>query len=347
MELLLTETIRLAKDGKQVTPQQLTRITVDTTVQEKAIAYPTDARLYTKMLLRLVCMAKSRGIELRQSYVRVAPRLLKEQGRYAHARQFTRSRSRTRRLKTLLGRVVRDIRRKAGYVIDDKLATYLARADRLLQQTRSSKNKLYSIDAPEVECISKGKVHKRYEFGNKVSVATTNKGSWVVGVQGLHGNPYDGHTLSSAVAQVERITGLAVEEVFTDKGYRGHDYRGDAEVYVVGQGGRSPAGRALKRRKRRRVAVEPKIGHMKSDNRMGRNYLKGAEGDRINALLAGIGSNIRKLLAAFLRALLSGRLFQWRGRYAARIVPLIALIITAIVNIAGGQRSRATAASAA
>jgi len=302
LEALLTETIRLALEYKQVTSQQLRKVTVDTTVQEKAIAFPTDARLYTKMLLRLVNLSRKRGLQLRQTYIRKAPQILKQQGQYAHARQFKRSRRCTKRLHTLLGRVVRDIGRKA-IEIDYQLKEYLERAEKLLNQTQKSKNKLYSIDAPEVECISKGKAHKRYEFGCKVSVAATNESNWIVGTQALHGNPYDGHTLAKAIEQIERITGREVKEAFVDKGYRGHDYTGDAEVHITGQRGKGKAGAALRKRKKRRSAVEPKIGHMKSDNRMGRNFLKGVEGDRINAMLAGIGANLRKLLAVFWPAL--------------------------------------------
>jgi IS5 family transposase len=309
LETLLAETIRLAQAARLVKPQHLQRVNVDTTVQEKVVAYPTDARLYTKMLLRLVNLANRRGLPLRQTYVRNAPRMLKQQGRYAHARQFKRARACTRRLKTWLGRVMRDLRRKADR-LDPELETYLQRADRLLAQTRDSKHKLYSIDAPEVECISKGKAHKRYEFGCKVSVATTNKGNWVVGVQAMHGNPFDGHTLAQAIEQVERLTNRSVKEAFVDKGYRGHDYQGDGDVHITGQRSEA-AGPALRKRKKRRSAIEPVIGHMKSDNRMDRNYLKGAEGDRINALLAGIGVNFRKLLAAFWRALWYG-LLGWR-----------------------------------
>jgi len=303
LESLLSETIRIALKGKQVTSQQLRKVTFDTTVQEKAIAFPTDARLYTKMLLRLVNLCKKGGIQLRQTYIRKAPQLLKQQGRYAHARQFKRSRRCTKTLRTLLGRVVRDIGRKATE-IDPQLQEFLQRAEKLLSQTKKSKHKLYSIDAPEVECISKGKAHKRYEFGCKVSVATTNESNWVVGVQALHGNPYDGHTLAGAIEQAERVTGKKIKEAFVDKGYRGHDYTGDGQVHITGHRGKGKAGPALRKRKKRRSAVEPKIGHLKSDNRMNRNYLKGVEGDRINAILAGTGANIRKLLAGFWPALL-------------------------------------------
>lgn len=318
LETLLSETIRIALEDKQVTSQHLRKVTVDTTVQEKAIAFPTDARLYTKMLLRLVNLSKKRGIQLRQTYVRTAPKLLRQQGRYAHAKQYKRSRRGTKTLHTLLGRVVRDIKRKA-IEIDPPLQDYLNRAEKLLGQTQKSKNKLYSIDAPEVECISKGKAHKRYEFGCKVSVATTNQSNWVVGVQALHGNPFDGHTLGGAIKQVERVTGKTISEAFVDRGYRGHNYSGDAQVHITGQRGKGKAGPALRKRKKRRSAVEPKIGHLKSDNRMNRNFLKGKEGDRMNALLAGIGANIRKLLAAFRPAqwklvmmyVILKRLWQW------------------------------------
>lgn len=305
VESLLKETLAVAVLSGHAHPSEFERVNVDTTVQEKAIAFPTDARLYCKMSLRLANLAKRRGIALRQSYVRVVPKLLKKHAGYAHAKQYQRARKATRKLRTILGRLVRDIRRKCE-TPDQTLATFLERADRLLTQEKDSKRKLYSIDAPEVCCIAKGKAHKRYEFGCKVSVATSNKDSWVVGMQALSGNPYDGHTLSGAALQVEQMTGRTLKEIFVDRGYRGHNYTGEAQVYIAG--GRAPeASPALRKRRRRRSAVEPKIGHMKHDCRMGRNFLKYALGDKINALLAGVGANVRKLLAAFSLSLL----FSW------------------------------------
>ena len=156
LEQLLAETVRLATETKQVRPQQLRQITVDTTVQEKAIAFPTDARLYTKMILRLARLAKRAGLTLRQSYVRVAPQLLKQQSRYAHARQFKRARNCTRQLKSRLGRVVRDIRRKAT-TLDGDLKVFIERAERLLEQSRESKGKLYSIDVPKLNASVKAR----------------------------------------------------------------------------------------------------------------------------------------------------------------------------------------------
>ena len=172
-------------------------------------------------------------------------------------------------------------------------------AERIHGQKRHDKNKMYSLWAPEVECISKGKAHKRYEFGCKVSVASTSKKSWVVGVRALHDNPYDGHTLKGALAQVKALTGWKPRNSFCDKGYRGVT-RTIPGVKVYLSGGRKRS-RALRRWMKRRSAVEPVIGHMKSDNGMDRNYLSGRDGDVMNAMLSGCGFNLRKLLRAFRR----------------------------------------------
>jgi IS5 family transposase len=314
LEKMLEITIQVAMTGKLLKPAQITRVNVDTTVQEKAIAFPTDARLYQKMRVTLVRQAQRMGIPLRQSYRFVGKRALFKQARYAHARQMKRAARMTRKLKTYLGRVVRDIERKAGRYGDplsqQLLHQQLQLAYRLLAQTRTSKNKLYSIHAPEVECIAKGKAHKRYEFGCKASFVTTSKNNWIVGAQALHGNPYDGHTLAGAVSQAERLTGVKFQDVMCDQGYRGHDYTGTANVHVVRYIPRK-AKRAMQRLLRRRSAIEPSIGHMKSDNRLQRNQLTGKEGDRINAVLAAAGYNFRKLLRALFCAL-----FQWLVRRA-------------------------------
>jgi len=299
LEKLLEATIHTALAMKAVRPQEFQKVNVDTTVQEKAIAFPTDARLYHKMRVALVRRAKSLGIGLRQNYRFKGKKLLARQGRYAAARQMKRAAKMTRQLKTILGRVVRDIERKAvklqGQIVDEPLRELLALAERLLAQERTSKNKLYSVHAPEVECIAKGKAHKRYEFGCKASVATTSQSNWIVGAHALAGNPYDGHTLGGAIAQVERLTGHSPQDVMVDRGYRGHGYEGPASVHVV-RSIPKRATRAVRRMLKRRAAIEPTIGHLKSGNRLDRNYLTGREGDRINALLAAAGYNLRKLL---------------------------------------------------
>ena len=166
---------------------------------------------------------------------------------------------------------------------------------RIFSQQRKDKNKVYSVHAPEVECISKGKAHKRYEFGCKVSVAATSKGGWFVGARAVHGNPYDGHTLSDTLEQVERIA-RKPEHVFVDMGYRGHGYQGEIEVHVDKRK-RGRTARSMWRWMKPRAAIEPGIGHLKREHRMDRNRLKGRQGDGFNAIRSAAGMNFAKLLS--------------------------------------------------
>lgn len=297
MEVLLKQTLDTARRNKLLTRNHLARVNVDTTVQGKNIAFPTDARLYHKMRIRLVKEARRRGIKLRQPYTRLGKQAMVKQSQYSRARQGRRARKMTRKLKTYLGRVARDIARKAEPA-DEKLQELLARANRLLEQKRDSKGKLYSIHEPDVECISKGKAHKKYEFGCKVGFVTTSKGNWIVGVDAFHGNPYDGHTLNQSLETMERLTGVAARHAYCDRGYRGHNHQGPTEIHVAGRGKKKKT-RWERMWSRRRCAVEPTIGHAKSDNRMERNFLKGKKGDEMNPILAACGYHIRKLLRAF------------------------------------------------
>ena len=296
LESLLTETIALAVREKHLPKSDLARVTVDTTVQEKNITYPTDSKLLYKAIVKLADAAKSRGIPLRQSYVRVGKKATVMAGRYAHAKQFKRMHRRLRKLRTYVGRMIRDIRRKTTDM-DEGLAVLLDRAERIRNQQPRDKNKLYSLHEPDVQCISKGKAHKRYEFGQKVAVATTNRSNWIVASALMEGNPYDGHTLTETLTTAERVTGGAITDAYVDKGYRGHGYTGAAEVHIAGQ--RKKNTTRAERKRRRRSAIEPKIGHLKSDHRMGRCFLARLFGDAINAVLAAAGSNLRKLLGLF------------------------------------------------
>ena len=298
---LLEETVTIAVNDKRVTKKELAQVNVDTTVQEKNITYPTDSKLYLKALQKLADAAMNRGVQLRQTYRRVAKKAAIMVGRYAHAKQFKRMRNRLKKLKTWLGRVLRDLRRKVPRP-DFALDELLKLCERLHAQQRTDKKKLYSLHEPEVMCISKGKAHKRYEFGQKVSVTTTNRGNWIVGVNLCRSNPYDGHTLAKAIATTERVTHVSVTNAFVDKGYRGNDYKGSATIHISGSSSRRLT-RTQKKRRKRRSAVEPKIGHLKTDNRMGRCFLKGLTGDSINVVLAAAGSNLQKLLRAIAHAL--------------------------------------------
>jgi IS5 family transposase len=292
-EGLLRETLDAGLKIKAVKPHQLKRVNVDTTVQEKEIRFPTDARLYDRARQRLVDAAKDRGISLRQNYNRKSKHALYMQSRYAHAQQMQRARRCTRKLKTYLGRVIRDIERTYQKP-DEPLQNLLEVGRKVFQQQRTDKNKTYSVHAPEVECISKGKAHKRYEFGCKVSVAATSRGGWFVGAQAVHGNPYDGHTLSDTLSQVERISSRP-DHAFVDMAYRGHDYEGSVEVHIDKRH-RGRTAKSLWRWMKRRAAIEPGIGHLKREHRMDRNRLKGKEGDCINAILSAAGMNFSKLL---------------------------------------------------
>ena len=307
MERLLAATVEAALAAGAVKRVSLERVTVDTTVQPKAIAFPLDSRLYHRGREILVRLAAKHGVKLRQSYHRLGKRALRLANRYAHARQMRRARREIKRLKTFLGRVARDVGRKIaerpGLV--PHFAQPLARVARLLAQQKSDHGKLYALHAPEVECLAKGKAHKRYEFGVKVSVAATNREGLVLGMMALPGNPYDGHTLAAALAQAKRMTGVAVARAYVDRGYRGHGLDSRC-VFISGQ--RRSLTVTIRRELRRRSAIEPVIGHMKSDGRLDRNFLAGTRGDAINALLCGAGYNLRLIinyLSRLLRALLS------------------------------------------
>ena len=299
IEKMLAALLKVAKETNQLKRSDLKKVNVDTTVQEKAIAFPTDARLYHKMREALVRAAAKESITLRQNYKRKSKKELKKQGGYYSAKQMKRARRSTKKLKNWLGRVYRDIERKVEQP-SDELSQLLQRAKKLIEQKINSKNKIYSIHAPEVQCIAKGKSGKRYEFGNKVSLATTSNSCWIIGALAFHGNPYDGHTLDATVEQVNRLTNWYPDEIFCDSHYRKHDHDGPAKINIVNFRKRKKLTRSVEKWFKRRSAIEPVIGHMKSDNRMNKNYLKGTEGDKINALLCACGFNLRKLYRAFL-----------------------------------------------
>ncbi|HZZ16192.1 MAG TPA: IS5 family transposase [Candidatus Sulfotelmatobacter sp.] len=308
LELLLAESLRVAHESGALRTRDLKRVTVDTTVQPKNISFPTDAKLLHAAIKGLNRLASKHGVRLRQSYVRIAKRAAMMAGRYAHAKQFNRHRRQLRILRTRLGRLIRDIRRKiAGRQnIEAVFEAPLSRASQIRsQQQRQRGWKLYSFHAPEVECIGKGKASAPYEFGVKASVVTTNArapgGQFVLHAKSLPGNPYDGHTLRDIIEDTQKLTGCEIERAYVDKGYRGHDAQNPRRVFISGQK-RGVFG-VIKRELKRRAAIEPVIGHMKAEGHLGRCYLKGRDGDAANAVLTAVGYNFRRILA-WLRALL-------------------------------------------
>jgi len=284
------------------------------------VTFPTDAKLLNRAREKLVRLAQLHAVALRQSYARVGKFALIQHQRYAHAKQFKRANRMLKKLRTYLGRVIRDIGRKIenNGTLEAKFARLLSLARRVReQQQRQRGPKVYSLHAPEVECIGKGKAHRPYEFGVKISVATTLKhckgGQFVTHVKALPGNPYDGHTLATVIPDMEALVGNTIERILTDKGYRGHNAPPDYKFRVFLSGQKRGVTPQITRELRRRSAVEPVIGHLKAEHRMGRNYLWFRHGDANNAVLAAAGYNFRRLIRWFsilLRQILSALLAE-------------------------------------
>jgi transposase, IS5 family len=292
MDKILSSTIQTAKQVKMVKEKDLKLVIADTTVMEKNITFPTDSKLLNKSRKNLVKIAKAEGLSLRQSYERTGRYLEGQVGKYAHAKQYKRMKKALKKLKTILGRTVRDVERKIGGndSLGGKFQSQLIMAKRLLAQEKNSVNKLYSLHEPHVYCITKGKAHKKYEFGCKVSLVLTHKQGLVLSSQALPEAYFDGHTLRSSLENAEKLSNSIISRGIVDRGYKGHGIV-DKEIYISGQ--KLGITATLKKQIKRRSAIEPHIGHMKSDGRLGRNMLKGFLGDQINASLCAAGHNLR------------------------------------------------------
>jgi IS5 family transposase len=271
---------------------------IDTTVQEKNITYPTDAKLYRKVLQNAREIAKEEGIKLRQSYVRIEKELVLKQRFHRHPKRRKEAKAANRKLKTIAGRVTREITKglenNGNKAYEDKITIF----NRVLTQTRNSKNKIYSIHAPEVKCIAKGKEAKEYEFGNKSSIVYSREGI-IIGAMAFSENLYDGDTLLPQLEQVKRLTGKELKEGIVDRGYRGRTMIGATKI-VIPKPLPKTASRYQKEKMREkfrgRAGIEPIIGHLKSDHRMWRNFLKGEAGDEFNTILAAAAFNIKKFI---------------------------------------------------
>jgi transposase, IS5 family len=316
LELLLKATIETAVDSRAIKPQELERVIVDSTVQEKAIAHPTDSRLLDIARRKVVGAAKRLGLKLKQSFDSEGTELRRRAGGYAHAKQFKRLRKVLRRQRTILGIVIRDTRRKLADRLQPgehdpqapdaltlaSMNTWLERAERIRAQQPKSKNKLYALHAPEVECISKGKARRPYEFGVKVGMVVTHKSGLMVGARSFPGNPYDGHTLAEQLEQVRNLyqdLGVVPKTVVVDLGYRGVD-ADNPGVEILHRGKFKSLTAVQRRWLKRRQAIEPAIGHAKTDHRMDRCWMPGAEGDALHALSCA-GYNVRWLMRVLLR----------------------------------------------
>ncbi|MCL2711221.1 MAG: IS5 family transposase [Planctomycetaceae bacterium] len=313
LKLVLEETIRVATEKKFVSAKELSEVIVDTTVQEKNITFPTDAKLLSRALMKIAKHCLSHKIKLRQSYSRLAKRTAQKASEHGARRRFGKLKECNQTLKNWLGRVLRDIEKKrTNKALSANFLQLIEVSNKLLVQEQNSKKKIYSLHESEVCCIGKGKDRVRYEFGQQAAIVKSNSGNWIVNVEDLPDNPYAGHTLALSIEGAEKITGVSVKEADVDKGYRGHDYKGSAVIRIAGT--RNAGLRwSEKKRKRRRSSIEPVIGHLKSDHRLDRCFLKGRVGDKLNLIGSAAGFNVRKLLSLLGTGIFSRALLFWEG----------------------------------
>lgn len=341
VEQLLKTTIETAVSMKAIKPAEFERIIVDSTVQEKAIAHPTDSRLLEVAREKIVRVAQRAGIKLKLTHQREGKTLRRKAGGYAHAKQFKRLKRVVSRQRTILGVLLREVQRKMTMLaqdVQDKLKIWMDRAERIRTQRAKDKDKLYALHAPEVECIGKGKARKPYEFGVKVSLAVTHKQGLIVGARSFPGNPFDGHTLAGQLEQTTTLLqdlGVKPVTAVVDLGYRGVDHE-VAPVQVVHRGKNKTLTKTQWRWLKRRQAIEPTIGHLKQDHGMDRCWLKGEEGDALHAVLCAVGFNIRWLMRALLRQAQTSGLTHvllallalcqgWAAARIRRLKPLVGL----------------------
>jgi IS5 family transposase len=291
IELIFKESIRInGKDGQDQDA------TTDTTVQEKNITYPTDNKLHRKIINKCIAIADEEGIELRQSYTRTLKKLLMDQRFRNHPKNKGKARKADKKVKTIVGRLVRELDRKLSpSLYQDTLALF----KKVLNQKKTDSNKIYSLHEPHTQCISKGKEHKKYEFGSKVSIITTKTTGVIIGAINIEKNVHDSKTLEPALEQQQRLTGIILNNNFVDRGYRGVKEVLGTRIIIPDKPGKERSAyekQKLRRGFKRRAAIEPKIGHLKQDHRLSRNFYKGIKGDNNNVMLAAAAMNFKRMM---------------------------------------------------
>lgn len=280
--------------------EQAEEVITDTTVQEKNITFPTDTKLRLKSIKKIIQIAHKQGVKLKQTFDKEL-KTLKVDLRFSHhPKRRKQANQAQRRIKTIAGILLREINRKLQDADKEVHKCILELITKVLSQTRHSKDKIYSLHEPQVACIAKGKSHKPYEFGSKISFSTLPKSNVIVDVSHFLGNPHDSKTLETVIPKLKSIMSKAFKFNIVDRGYRGKKTIEDIQIVIP-----NPKADSLKsieyqnvksRQCKSRAAIEPVIGHVKSDHRMLRNFLKGVQGDKINAILAGAAFNFKKAL---------------------------------------------------
>ena len=295
IELIFQESIRVNNEDDDEHHHDTAFI--DSTVQEKNITFPTDAKLHKKIVRKVLDIVHKLELPLRQSYTFVLKRIYRDQRFRTHPKNRKKALKADRKLRTIAGRLVRELKRNLG--ADSRYTGLIERFEAILSQRRNSRKKIYSIHEPEVQCISKGKEHKKYEFGNKVSVIRSATGI-ILGAQSFR-NEYDGHTIAASLAQVERLTRRKIKILAGDRGYRGKKEVNGTQILIPDTP--KPSDSRYQRRKKhklfcKRAGIEASIGHLKSDHRLGRNFYKGLIGDAINILPAAAAYNFKRAMRA-------------------------------------------------
>ena len=306
-EIILKELKEVGLQVGAYKKKDLDSVIIDTTVQTKNIRYPHDAHLLGKAREEIVKLSNRLGLKLNDTYAKKYKTSLLKLWKYKSGSKSKQRKKLIGHMKTLVGRLIRRVEQgilKQKVNLSSEESLLLGKIKKIHAQSflSSQKKKLYkaegnkiiySFHAEEVECIGKGKLNKPYEFGNKVAVAVTGNNNFIIGVKAFHGNPYDGHTLSQTVANVENITKHEVDKIFVDLGYRGNNYSKKNKIYTPYT--KKCISPSIKKMQKRRSAIEPVIGHLKQYGRMARNFLKGIIGDIINPLISAIGFNLRNI----------------------------------------------------
>jgi len=289
VELIFKESIRInGKDGDD------DNLSGDTTVQEKNITYPSDDKLYKKIIVKCQNIADKEALTLRQSYKFTVKKLSGVQ-RFNKTKGGTiKARKASKKIKTIAGRLVRELERKLNSDILNSYAMDLLIFKKVLSQKRSDSGKIYSLHEPEVKCYTKGKEHKKFEFGSKASFLVTQNTGVIVGALNFTETLHDSKTLPAALEQYKRLMNKEPKNIFLDRGYRGPKMINGTQLHTPKPDKNITA--TKRKRHKRRAAIEPVIGHLKHNYRMIRNYLKGTVGDAINLMLSAAAMNFKRMM---------------------------------------------------
>jgi len=306
LQEIMKELLRVGVEVGSVKKKDLELAIIDTTVQIKNIKHPHDVHLMEKARSELVKLCKEFGVSLNETYKKTFKFGMIKIWKYSKDSKADKKLKMMKKLKTLLGRLIRVFERgvgKLGLELPESSQEILNKVKKIYAQSvlnKSEKEKyketnkiIYSFHAPEVECIGKGKLGKPYEFGNKVSVVVSGRNNFVLCAKSFHGNPYDGHTLDETVKILRETSSEPLCKLFVDRGYKGNDFSEKGKIYSPET--KKNLSKDDKKMMKRRSAIEPIIGHLKNFGRMGRNYLKGEVGDIINPIISAIGLNMRQI----------------------------------------------------